>query len=174
MNHKVCVKSWSVENYSELGDVLASTPLFSVNPLTLTLLSLCLSACWPWEEGEQMLDEGGRGDVGVHADHHVLSLNSLLLSLGHHNSMAALPAHCSPAPPTKWSGADHPDRPHHVFSLCCVFPLSLSLTVFTCPAVQPSMDPPPVIPAINLIVNLSVLKYQGPKCEELGMSFAQV
>lgn len=30
----------------------------------------------PWEEGEQMLCEGGGGNVGVHADHHVLNLSS--------------------------------------------------------------------------------------------------
>lgn len=30
----------------------------------------------PWEEGEQMLGEGGGGNVGVHADHHVLNLSS--------------------------------------------------------------------------------------------------
>lgn len=74
-----------------------------------------------------MLDEGGGGDVGVHADHHVLSLNSLLLRLGHHNSMAALPAHCSPPPPpppppTKRSGPPRPPPPHSPTLLCVFFP----------------------------------------------------
>lgn len=146
MNHKVCVKPWSVENYYELGwpYVLAST-LYSLS-IPLSPLLLCLSARRPWEEGEQMLDEGGRGDVGVHADHHVLSLNSLLLSLGHHNSMAALPAHCSPAPPTMRIGADHPDRPHHILPLCCffyfvVFVFFSPLTVLACPIVQALRTP---------------------------------
>lgn len=117
-------------------------PLFSVNPLPLAPLLHCLSARRPWEEGEQMLDEGSRGDAGVHADHHVLSLNSLLLSLGHHNSMAALPAHWSPAPPTKLSRADHPDRPRHILPLCFVcFGVFFFFTVFTCPRVQPSRTP---------------------------------
>ncbi len=50
----------------------------------------------PWEEGEQMLGEGGGGNVGVHADHHVLNLSSApppSHNLCHHNTMAALPAH---------------------------------------------------------------------------------
>ncbi len=53
----------------------------------------------PWEEGEQMLCEGGGGNVGVHADHHVLNLSSPHQpttpshNLCHRNTMAALPAH---------------------------------------------------------------------------------
>lgn len=33
----------------------------------------------PRDQGEQMLDEGGGGDAGVHADHHVLG--SLLYAI---------------------------------------------------------------------------------------------
>lgn len=129
-------------------------PLFSVNPLPLSPLLLCLSARWPWEEGEQMLDEGGRGDVGVHADHHVLSLNSLLLSLNHHNSMAAVPTHCSPAPPTKRSGPPRPPLPHSLTLLWFPPPSpSQSLLVQ-----QSSLQGPPVITHVNFIINLSVLK----------------
>lgn len=61
-----------------------------------------------------MLCEGGGGNVGVHADHHVLNLSSPHQpttpshNLCHRNTMAALPAHQSI---TTTHRPDHPTQP---------------------------------------------------------------
>lgn len=50
-------------------------PFFTCFPSLVVFLSGS-AAGWAWDQGEQVLCEGGGGDAGVHADHHVLSLES--------------------------------------------------------------------------------------------------
>ncbi len=68
--------SWrrDLMSWCSLFPPLPSSPSFSVSlgvSLSFTFL-LWHAAGRPWDQGEQMLHEGGGGDAGVHADHHVL------------------------------------------------------------------------------------------------------
>lgn len=74
-----------------------------------------------------MLDEGGGGDVGVHADHHVLSLNSLLLRLQSPQQHGSSPCTLQPTTTTHKAERTTPASPttfsHSV--VCVSFPPSL-------------------------------------------------
>lgn len=99
----------------------------------------------PWEEGEQMLGEGGGGNVGVHADHHVLNLSSAPpfpqpLSPQHHGSSPCSLEYTT----TTTHRPDHPTQPplYQFIHLCIVLRYSGRLqTPWTIPhsfLIQPS------------------------------------
>lgn len=63
--------SWRF-HFLSLPSLLLS--LARVPPLCLSPFPLWRAAGRPWNQGEQMLHEGGGGNAGVHADHHVLDV----------------------------------------------------------------------------------------------------